>query len=48
AEEYACRDARAPHAVRFAVNAGVPLPAFEAAMERLRALLDNPPEQIGV
>ncbi|MEO0391133.1 MAG: PLP-dependent aminotransferase family protein, partial [Pseudomonadota bacterium] len=44
AEEYACRDARAPHAVRFAVNAGVPLPAFEAAMERLRALLDNPPE----
>ncbi|MEL6617460.1 MAG: PLP-dependent aminotransferase family protein [Pseudomonadota bacterium] len=48
AEEYACREARAPHAVRIAVNAGVPLPAFEAAMMRLRTLLENPPDQIGV
>ncbi|MEO0379289.1 MAG: PLP-dependent aminotransferase family protein [Pseudomonadota bacterium] len=48
AEEYACRDARAPHAVRFAVNAGVSLESFEAAILRLRNLLDNPPDSIGV
>jgi len=48
AEEYACRDARAPHAVRFAVNAGVGLARFEAAILRLRELLDNPPESISV
>lgn len=48
AEEYACRDARAPHAVRFAINAGVGPQQFEHAVMRLRALLDNPPDQIGV
>ena len=48
AEEYACRDARTPHAVRFAVNACVGLDSFEAAIFRLRDLLDNPPESIGV
>ncbi|MEP4248693.1 PLP-dependent aminotransferase family protein [Tateyamaria sp.] len=48
AEEYACREARAPHSVRFAVNAGVGLDDFEAAIMRLRTLLDNPPESIGV
>lgn len=48
AEEYACRDARAPHAVRFAINAGVSLHSFEAAVRRLRDLLDNPPESISV
>ncbi|MEM8653909.1 MAG: PLP-dependent aminotransferase family protein [Pseudomonadota bacterium] len=48
AEDYACRDARTPHAVRIAVNAGVSLQSFEAAFERLRVLLDNPPDQIGV
>ncbi|MEL6100553.1 MAG: PLP-dependent aminotransferase family protein [Pseudomonadota bacterium] len=48
ADEFACRDARTPHAVRLAVNAGVSLKSFEAAMLRLRDLLDNPPEQIGV
>ena len=48
AEEYTCRDARAPHAVRFAINAGVSLEAFEDAVGRLRDLLDNPPEQINV
>jgi DNA-binding transcriptional MocR family regulator len=47
-EEFACREARSPHAIRFAVNAGVKLEAFEAAMGRLRVLLDNPPEQINV
>lgn len=48
AEEYACRDARVPHAVRFAVNAGIGLSSFENAILRLRDLLDNPPESIGV
>lgn len=48
AEEYACRDARSLHAVRFAVNAGVGIVSFEAAILRLRHLLDNPPESIGV
>jgi DNA-binding transcriptional MocR family regulator len=48
AEEFACRDARVPHAIRFAINAGVSLESFEAAIGRLRDLLDNPQEQIGV
>lgn len=48
AEEFAIRDARAPHAVRMAINAGVSLRSFEAAMERLRDLLDNPSNEIGV
>lgn len=48
AEEYASREARVPHAVRFAINAGVSLSSFEDAIMRLRDLLDNPPEQIGV
>ncbi|MEM7643098.1 MAG: PLP-dependent aminotransferase family protein [Pseudomonadota bacterium] len=48
AEEYAGREANAPHAVRFAVNAGVSLPSFEAGMERMRKLLDHPPEGLGV
>lgn len=48
ADEFALRDGRAPHAVRIAVNAQVPLATFEDAMQRLRALLDNPPEQISV
>ncbi|MEO0668156.1 MAG: PLP-dependent aminotransferase family protein [Pseudomonadota bacterium] len=48
AEEYACRDARAPHAVRFAVNAGLSLDSFEAGLGRMRDLLDNPPDVIGV
>jgi len=48
ADEFALRDGRAPHAVRIAVNAHVSLKSFEAAMQRLRCLLDNPPEQISV
>lgn len=48
AEEFAGRDAQTPHAVRMAINGGVPLPRFESAMHRLRDLLDNPPEQISV
>ncbi|MEW2914536.1 PLP-dependent aminotransferase family protein [Leisingera sp. JC11] len=48
ADEFALRDGRAPHAVRIAINAHVPLKQFEEAMLRLRSLLDNPPEQISV
>ncbi|SFD75857.1 transcriptional regulator, GntR family [Sulfitobacter brevis] len=48
AEEFSPRDARTPHAVRMAINAGVGIDSFSAAIGRLRRLLDNPPEQIGV
>lgn len=48
AEEFAARHARTPHAVRMAVNAGVSLRSFEAAMGRLRDLLDNPQDEISV
>ncbi len=48
AEEFAGRDARALHAVRIAINARVDRDHFEAAIMRLRRLLDNPPERIGV
>ena len=44
----AARNARTPHAVRMAINAGVTLASFEAAMGRLRHLLDNPNDEIGV
>ncbi len=48
AEEFVAREARAPHAVRIAVNAMIPLDIFDEAMLRLRRLLDNPPERISV
>jgi len=48
ADEFALRDGRAPHAVRIAVNAQVPLQEFENAMLQLRDLLGHPPEQISV
>ncbi|MEM8824735.1 MAG: PLP-dependent aminotransferase family protein [Pseudomonadota bacterium] len=48
AEEYAGREANPPHAVRFAVNAGVSLASFDAGMERMRYLLDHPAEGLGV
>ncbi|WP_374213638.1 PLP-dependent aminotransferase family protein [Jannaschia sp. LMIT008] len=44
AEEYAARDANAPHAVRFAVNGGVTHASYARAIARLRALLDDPME----
>ena len=48
ADEFALRDGRAPNAVRIAMNGHVSLERFEDAMQRLRTLLDNPPEQISV
>lgn len=48
AEEFAGREARALHAVRIAINAQIDHDHFEAALMRLRDLLDEPPERIGV
>ena len=48
ADEFALRDGRAPHAVRIAVNAQIPLHQFESAMTQLRDLLEHPPEQISI
>ena len=48
ADEFSLRDGRAPHAVRIAINGNLSLEVFESAMERLRALLSDPPEQISV
>lgn len=47
-EDFALRDATPPHAVRIGVNAQVSLDSFEAAMLKLRDLLDHPPEQVSV
>lgn len=48
AEEFTLRDARAPHAVRIAVNGLVDPECYEAGIVRLRKLLDNPQEEISV
>ncbi|MYM53858.1 aminotransferase-like domain-containing protein [Thalassovita mangrovi] len=48
AEEFTLRDARAPHAVRIAVNGLVDQECYEAGIIRLRRLLDNPRDEIGV
>lgn len=48
AEDYACRDQRAPHAVRIAINARLGPERYDRALNTLRELLDNPPEGIGV
>ncbi len=48
ADEFALRDGRAPHAVRISINGNVTLEAFDRAMRRLRALLDNPVDDLNV
>ncbi len=48
AEEFAGRDDHAPHAVRISVNGQISLDSFSAAMQRLRHLLENPPEDMVV
>lgn len=47
AEQYTCRESRAPHAVRIAINAAISHARFAHAMSLLRDLLDNPPDEIG-
>lgn len=48
AEDFAPRDARAPHAVRIAMNAQISIERFDGAMRALSDLVATPPERIGV
>ncbi|KJZ20209.1 aminotransferase-like domain-containing protein [Loktanella sp. S4079] len=48
ADDFALRDSRSVHAVRIAVNGLVSHASFVQAMERLRDLLDHPPERIAI
>ncbi|WP_394177094.1 PLP-dependent aminotransferase family protein [Yoonia maritima] len=48
ADDFALRESRSVHAVRIAVNGLVPHAHFVQAMERLRDLLDHPPERIAI
>ncbi|SMO50394.1 DNA-binding transcriptional regulator, MocR family, contains an aminotransferase domain [Thalassovita litoralis] len=48
AEDFVLRDARAPHAVRIAVNGQVDTARYEAGIVQLRALLDNPRDEFTV
>ncbi|MDE0851725.1 PLP-dependent aminotransferase family protein [Yoonia sp.] len=48
AEEFALRDGRSTHAVRIAVNGQASHEHFVAAMQKLRVMLDNPPDEISV
>ena len=47
-EDFVLRDGRAPHAVRLAVNGQVAQGCYEEALVKLRALLDNPSEEMTV
>lgn len=46
ADEYALAEGRAPNAVRLALAGAVSAPRFEAALDRLVQLLDNPPRDL--
>jgi DNA-binding transcriptional MocR family regulator len=48
ADDFALRESRSVHAVRIAVNGLVPHVHFVQAMDRLRELLDHPPERIAI
>jgi DNA-binding transcriptional MocR family regulator len=48
AEEFVLRHARAPHAVRIAVNGQVDMERYEAGIVQVRQLLDNPREEFTV
>jgi DNA-binding transcriptional MocR family regulator len=48
ADDFALRESRSVHAVRIAVNGLLPHSNFVQAMERLRDLLDHPPERIAI
>lgn len=47
-EDFVLRDNRAPHSVRIAVNGHIPPACFEATVDKLRDLLDNPDEELSV
>ncbi|MBP0482015.1 PLP-dependent aminotransferase family protein [Sagittula salina] len=48
AEHFVPRDGIVPQAVRISINAHMALDAFEAAITKLRDLLDAPPERLAV
>ncbi len=48
AEEFVLRDGRPPHAIRIAVNAQVDIARYEAGIDQVRQLLDNPREEFTV
>lgn len=48
ADDFALRESRSVHAVRIAVNGLLPHGNFVQAMERLRELLDHPPQRIAI
>lgn len=45
-EDFVLRDKRAPHSVRIAINGHVAPGCFEAAIDKIRVLLDNPQDEI--
>ena len=47
-EDFVLRDNRAPHSVRLAINAQIAEGCFEAAVDTIRDLLDNPQDDISV
>lgn len=47
-EDFVPRDKRAPHSIRMAINAQIATGCFEAAVDKIRDLLDNPNEEITV
>ena len=47
-EDFVLRDDRAPHAVRLAINGQVSQGCYEDALRKVRALLDNPSEEMTV
>ncbi|WP_283178124.1 PLP-dependent aminotransferase family protein [Gemmobacter sp. 24YEA27] len=48
ADEYALVGGRAPHAIRLAIPGALPLCDFELGLDRLAALLANPPSALAV
>ena len=48
AEEFALRDGRAVHGARVSLNGSIPQARFAGAMERLRDLLEAPPDPLAV
>ena len=48
AEDFALRDGRSQHAVRIAINGQVSHAHFMEAMQKLREMLDSPPDMISV
>ncbi len=48
ADEYALIHGRAPHALRIAVAGAIPMPRYEAAVDKIASLLARPPSDMAV